>query len=196
MPDLGEHDLICTTDLDRFRSLYVEQMLQTEIGEISSLERSVIERIARHETLSVDTESELQEDIGLGGRLADQVASFGGSWRFIMLFGAVMVAWMTLNSIILLHSAFDPYPYILLNLVLSCLAAIQAPVIMMSQNRQEARDRGRARNDYLVNLKAEFEIRLLHEKLDHLVQHQFERLMEIQQIQIELMAELRARRHG
>ena len=104
------------------------------------------------------------------------MASFGGSWRFLILFAAFMVAWMGLNTWLLASRAFDPYPYILLNLVLSCLAAVQAPVIMMSQNRQEARDRLRAKNDYLVNLKAELEIRLLHEKLDHLLRHQWERL--------------------
>jgi uncharacterized membrane protein len=124
------------------------------------------------------------------------VASFGGSWRFILVFAAVMVAWMALNTWLLAQEAFDPFPYILLNLMLSCLAAVQAPVIMMSQNRQEARDRARARNDYLVNLKAELEIRLLHEKLDHLLRHQWERLLEIQEIQIELMNELVQRRGG
>ena len=105
-------------------------------------------------------------------------------------------AWMALNTALLATRAFDPFPYILLNLILSCLAAVQAPVIMMSQNRQEARDRARARNDYLVNLKAELEIRLLHEKLDHLLRQQWERLLEIQEIQIELMNELVQRRGG
>ena len=104
----------------------------------------------------------------------------------------VMVAWMALNTL-LLSTGFDPYPFILLNLVLSCLAAVQAPIIMMSQNRQEARDRARADHDYMINLKAELEIRLLHEKLDHLLRTQFERLMEIQQVQIELMQDLRRR---
>ncbi|HEX6013829.1 MAG TPA: DUF1003 domain-containing protein [Geminicoccaceae bacterium] len=125
-----------------------------------------------------------------GERLADRVAASGGSWRFILLFAVAMAAWMGLNSWLLASRAFDPFPYILLNLVLSCLAAVQAPVIMMSQNRQETRDRLRARNDYLVNLKAELEIRLLHEKLDHLLRHQWERLIEIQEIQVELMNEL------
>jgi len=100
------------------------------------------------------------------------------------------VIWIALNSVLLLRRPFDPYPFILLNLVLSCLAAIQAPVIMMSQNRQESKDRLRSQHDYRVNLKAELEIRQLHDKIDHLLSHQWERLVEIQQIQIDLLSEL------
>ena len=113
---------------------------------------------------------------------------------FISMFAVLLLAWMALNTALLATRAFDPFPYILLNLILSCLAAVQAPVIMMSQKRQEARDRGRAQNDYLVNLKAELEIRLLHEKLDHLLREQWERLTEIQQVQIELMADFGRRK--
>jgi uncharacterized membrane protein len=139
-------------------------------------------------------DAELDQTLSLGERLSDRVATFGGSWRFLCLFAAVMVTWMGVNSWLLAGHPFDPFPYILLNLLLSCLAAVQAPVIMMSQNRQESRDRLRARNDYLVNLKAELDIRLLHEKLDHLLRHQWERLLEIQEIQIELMNELAQQR--
>ena len=149
----------------------------------------MIDRIVSHETLTSHVDAELEEARGLGERIADRVAVFGGSWTFIGIFAGVLVAWMALNSLVLLTRAFDPFPFILLNLVLSCLAAIQAPVIMMSQNRQEARDRRRAEHDYMVNLKAELEIRLLHEKVDHVLRHQWERLMEIQQIQIELLNE-------
>jgi uncharacterized membrane protein len=117
------------------------------------------------------------------------MAEFGGSWRFISLFIAVMVIWIIINTIALLSKPFDPFPYILLNLVLSCLAAIQAPIIMMSQNRQEAKDRLRAEFDYRVNLKAELEIRQLHDKIDHLLEHQWQRLLEIQEIQMELLEE-------
>ena len=109
---------------------------------------------------------------------------------FISAFGGFILIWVLINTLVLILRPFDPYPFILLNLFLSCLAALQAPIIMMSQNRQEARDRLHSENDYRVNLKAELEIRQLHEKLDHLLQHQWERLMEIQQIQIELMNEL------
>jgi uncharacterized membrane protein len=190
VPTWSGQSFICHEDLRQFRSQYVQALLEEELGEVDQLERSVVERIAQHETVSTDTEVEFTKDRTLGERSADRVANFGGSWRFIILFGMFMAAWMGLNSLLLATRAFDPFPYILLNLVLSCLAAVQAPIIMMSQNRQEARDRARAQNDYLVNLKAELEIRLLHEKLDHLLRHQWERLTEIQQVQIELMGEL------
>jgi uncharacterized membrane protein len=181
---------ICLADLNRFRGDYVESLLQDEKGELSSLERSVIESLAQQETLAEDVEALFQKKLTLGERLADDIADFGGSWTFILLFGGVILVWVLINSVALTMWPFDPYPFILLNLVLSCLAALQAPIIMMSQNRQEARDRLRSENDYRVNLKAELEIRHLHEKLDHLLQHQWERLMEIQQIQIELMNEI------
>jgi uncharacterized membrane protein len=190
VPGWSKDGFICLEDLNRFRAQYVEAVLQDEIGEITALEQSVVERVSRHETLASNVDAEFERTLTFGERLSDRVAAFGGSWRFIVLFAATMVAWMGLNTWLLAGRAFDPFPYILLNLVLSCLAAVQAPVIMMSQNRQEARDRLRARNDYLVNLKAELEIRLLHEKLDHLLRHQWERLVEIQEIQIEVMNEL------
>jgi uncharacterized membrane protein len=191
VPGWSKDSLICRADLDRFRAEYVHALLEAELGDVDRLERSVVERIARHETLATDTEAEFAEERTPGERVADRVASFGGSWTFMGLFALVLVGWMGLNTFLLASRAFDPFPYILLNLVLSCLAAVQAPVIMMSQNRQEARDRARAQNDYLINLKAELEIRLLHEKLDHLLHQQWERLTEIQQVQIELMADLR-----
>lgn len=122
--------------------------------------------------------------------MADKLADFGGSWLFIGIFCGVLIIWLFMNSVALIMKPFDPYPYIFLNLVLSCLAAIQAPVILMSQNRQEVRDRLHAEQDYRVNLKAELEIRHLHEKIDHLLMNQWQRLMEIQQIQMELMEEL------
>ena len=119
--------------------------------------------------------------------MADDIAAVGGSWRFLGLFGAVLVVWIGSNSLVFLAWRFDPYPFILLNLVLSCLAAVQAPVIMMSQRRQEARDRARAVLAYRVNLKAEEEIRNLHRKIDNLLIHQSERLAEIQRLQMELL---------
>jgi uncharacterized membrane protein len=123
------------------------------------------------------------------------VASFGGSWTFIVVFALVLAAWISINGAALLARPFDPYPFILLNLILSCLAAIQAPIIMMSQNRMEAKDRLRSENDYQVNLKAELEIRHLNEKLDVLLKHQWQKLLEIQQIQMDFMKEL-MRRNG
>ena len=125
--------------------------------------------------------------------MSDRLASFGGSWTFIGLFFAILVLWMAFNIVVVAQAQFDPYPFILLNLVLSCLAAIQAPIIMMSQKRQEAKDRLRSENDYRVNLKAELEIRHLHEKIDHILTRQWERLAEMQQIQLEIMQELAAR---
>jgi uncharacterized membrane protein len=122
--------------------------------------------------------------------MADKLADFGGSWRFISIFGGILFLWIVINSVLMIWKPFDPYPFIFLNLILSCLAAIQAPIIMMSQNRQEARDRLHAEQDYRINLKAELEIRHLHEKIDHLLMNQWQRLMEIQQIQMELMDEL------
>ena len=126
----------------------------------------------------------------IGQNIADSVAKFGGSWTFILIFIFILLFWIILNSIALMKKPFDPYPYILLNLVLSCLAALQAPVIMMSQNRQEEKDRIRAENDYQVNLKAEIEIKILHEKLNHLITDQWDRLVEIREIQLELLEDL------
>jgi uncharacterized membrane protein len=193
-PSWAQDSFICHDDLNRFRGEYVQALMEEEKGDLSSLERSVVESLAKHETLAEDIEAQFQKKLSLGERLADQIADFGGSWTFISLFGGFILVWIAINTIVLLVRPFDPYPFILLNLMLSCLAAVQAPIIMMSQNRQEARDRLRSENDYRVNLKAELEIRQLHEKLDHLLQHQWERLVEIQQIQIELMNELTARR--
>ena len=130
-----------------------------------------------------------REKYTLGQRAADTIAKFAGSWAFIFSFTGVLVLWMIVNAVLALK-AFDPYPFILLNLVLSCVAAIQAPLIMMSQNRQEEKDRERSRNDYMINLKSEIEIRTLHEKVDHFMLHQMQEVMEIQRIQIEMINDL------
>jgi uncharacterized membrane protein len=196
-PSWSSDGFICHDDLNRFRGEYVRFLLEDERGELSSLERSVIESLARHDILAENVDAQFQKKLSLGERLADQIADFGGSWTFIALFAGFILIWIAINTVVLVVRPFDPYPFILLNLMLSCLAAVQAPIIMMSQNRQEARDRLRSQNDYRLNLKAELEIRQLHEKLDHLLQHQWERLVEIQQIQIDLMNELTAdRRQG
>jgi uncharacterized membrane protein len=161
--------------------------LTRERGELTQLEQDVVKSLADHETLAENVEAEFAGRRTFGERLSDQLASFGGSWTFITLFGVVLLVWMCFNLVVVGRSQFDPYPFILLNLVLSCLAAIQAPIIMMSQKRQEAKDRLRSENDYRVNLKAELEIRHLHEKIDHILTRQWERLAEIQQIQLEIM---------
>jgi len=190
-PNWDETGFICSADLDRFRSQYVEGLLQAEKGELTALEQDVLKALRTHETIAEHLDSDYQQQLSFGERLADHFASFGGSWRFILAFGAMLVTWVIVNSLVLLWMPFDPYPFILLNLILSCLAAIQAPVIMMSQNRLESKDRLRAEHDYRVNLKAELEIRHLHEKMDHLLRHQWDRLVEIQQIQLEILNELR-----
>src|SRR6266496_2980271 len=190
LPDLDTKGFICLDDLGEFRKDYIKEVLEDEIGELSVLDHEVIESLEQHEILSADISKQFEKKLTVGERLSDHIASFGGSWRFIILFGTVLFGWIILNAILLLNRGFDPYPFILLNLILSCLAAIQAPIIMMSQNRSEARDRLRAENDYKINLKAEQEIRHLHEKLDHLLRRQYNRLFEIQQIQIELLEEI------
>jgi uncharacterized membrane protein len=190
MPAFDPHGFICFNDLGPFRRDYVKEVLEEEIGELSALDQEVIDSLQEREILSENIGKEFEEELTFGQRLSDRIASFGGSWTFIMIFGAVLFVWIVINTIVLATRAFDPYPFILMNLILSCLAALQAPIIMMSQNRAEARDRARAENDYKVNLKAELEIRHLHEKIDHLLRKQYNRLFEIQQIQIELLQEL------
>lgn len=194
-PDWSSGGFICISDLNRFRAQYVQEVLETEKGELSALERKVMESLREEELLSKNVNTEFEQKLTVSERMADRLAEYAGSWRFITGFFAVLVVWIMLNSFLLIFRPFDPYPFILLNLVLSCLAAIQAPIIMMSQNRQEAKDRLRSEHDYVVNLKAELEIRHLHEKIDHLLMNQWQRLLEIQEIQMELMGEL-TRRHG
>ena len=193
-PDLDSKAFICLDDLGKFRKDYIKEVLEDEIGELSVLDQEVIESLEQHEILSSDIEKQFEKKLTFGERLSDRIAEFGGSWKFLITFGVVIFVWIGANAVLLATRAFDPYPFILLNLILSCLAAVQAPVIMMSQNRAEARDRLRAENDYKVNLKAELEIRHLHEKIDHLLRKQYNRLFEIQQIQIELLEELGRKR--
>jgi uncharacterized membrane protein len=181
---------VCLPDLNRYRTQHVRAALEAERGELTHLEKEVLESLREQELLSRNVNREFDQESTFGERVADRVAEFGGSWRFIISFGCFLALWIALNSIALLRRPWDPYPYILLNLILSCIAALQAPVIMMSQNRQEAKDRIRAENDYQVNLKAELEIRSLHAKLDLLLTHQWQRLLEIQEIQTEMMQEL------
>jgi uncharacterized membrane protein len=195
-PDWDSNHLICLSCLNRYRTDYVEDVLQEQRGDLSEAEDEVIDSLMEHEIISRDINPQFDKKLTFGDRLADKVADFGGSWRFIIIFGVVMLGWITLNSVMLLKRPFDPYPFILLNLVLSCLAAIQAPIIMMSQNRQESKDRLRAEHDYQVNLKAEIEIRQLHVKLDQLINHSWQRLLEIQRIQLEMMEDVSRRNEG
>jgi uncharacterized membrane protein len=187
-PELPAEGFICIDDLDRFRSAYVGELLRSERGELTNLEQEVVRSLAEHEMVAENTEAEFEVKRTFGERLSDHLANFGGSWSFLIIFAGVLCVWMAFN-VIAAKEQFDPYPFILLNLVLSCVAAVQAPIIMMSQKRQEAKDRLRSENDYRVNLKAELEIRHLHEKIDHILTRQWERLAEIQQIQLEMMQE-------
>ena len=179
-----------------------QQLLHEDFDKLSPPEQVVINRIADGLHISRNVIEELQQRLTLGQRLADRVASFGGSWPFIILFLVALVAWIVVNTLILAkwNHTFDPYPYILLNLVLSMLAAIQAPVIMMSQNRHSEKDRIDAAHDYEVNLKAELEIMSLHQKLDTLRQEQWSELVAVQQDQIgiltQLMEDIRALKKG
>ncbi|MBI2252334.1 MAG: DUF1003 domain-containing protein [Armatimonadetes bacterium] len=189
-PDWTADNFICISCLNQFRAKYVQDVLEVEKGELSALDFEVIESLKKQELLSKNVDLEFEYKLTFGERIADKVADFGGSWKFIIIFGIILTLWIIINSIILIWKPFDPYPFILLNLVLSCIAAMQAPVIMMSQNRQEAKDRLRAEHDYRINLKAELEIRHLHQKIDHLLTHQWQSLLEIQRIQIDLMEEI------
>jgi len=189
-PEWSSQGVICLSCLNHLRAEYVEDVLESQKGDLSALEEEVIKSLRDQEILAENLNVEFDKQLTLGQRLADKVAEFGGSWTFIVAFGGVMFLWIAVNSSALLRQPFDPFPYILLNLMLSCLAAIQAPIIMMSQNRQEAKDRMRAEQDYQVNLKAELEIRHLTWKMDQLLNHQWQRLLEIQKIQTDLMEEL------
>ncbi|MXV06669.1 MULTISPECIES: DUF1003 domain-containing protein [unclassified Xanthomonas] len=164
-------------------------LLQTELDKLSEAEREVVERFIAKRHVARDIVKQADSDRSLGERIADRVAAIGGSWSFIIAFGLVLLGWIALNSLLLAH-AFDPYPYILLNLCLSCLAAIQAPVIMMSQNRQAAVDRLHAQNDYEVNIKAELEILQVHEKLNQLREQDWATLVELQNRQILMLQQL------
>lgn len=184
---------ICFSCLNRIRSEYIEDMLEKDLGELDELEKEVVESLRENELLSENLNEEYEKSLSLGDRIADKVAEFGGSWAFIGWFAIFMLAWIGINTWALLWKPFDPYPFILLNLVLSLLAAIQAPIIMMSQNRQEDRDRMRAENDYQVNLKSEVEVRMISEKLDQLLHHEMRRFLEIQQIQTDMLNEVHER---
>ena len=172
---------------DQFRSILLEKL-----GSFTKYERDLIRRILEHRHVTRNTNAEFDRQLTFGQRLADSVAKFGGSWTFILIFATLLLSWIILNSFILAkqNRAFDPYPYILLNLFLSMLAAIQAPIIMMSQNRQAAKDRLDAAHDYEVNLKAELEIETLRQKLDELHDRKWAELVELQQEQIRMLTRL------
>ena len=157
-PNWNGKGFICRDDLRKFRNDYLMKLMEDEKGELTKLEKDVIDKLTDYEIITTNIDEEFAEQLAFGQKVSDKIASFGGSWKFIFLFMFVLFAWIGINSYFLLSKPFDPFPFILLNLILSCIAAIQAPVIMMSQNRQEARDRKRAEADYKINLKSELEL--------------------------------------
>jgi uncharacterized membrane protein len=184
-PILRDDEYISLEQIIIYRKKYLNNLIENERGEIDVLEKNVIDSISKNQILSENIESDIDDLLTIGEKLADKIALFGGSWIFIMFFFGFIILWIIINILAISSANFDPYPFILLNLILSCLASIQAPIIMMSQNRKEQKDRKRSENDYKINLKAELEIQLLHEKVDHLIVHQNKKLLEIQQLQID-----------
>ena len=189
-PEFSDDKVMSLTELNNFREQYISHYIAKQIGELTTLEKTVLNSIAEKTTLTDKLDDEKAQQLTRAQRIADHVAGFGGSWKFILSFAFLLVAWILINTIYLANKGFDPYPFILLNLILSCVAALQAPIIMMSQNRQEEKDRERAKKDYMINLKAEIEISTLHEKIDHLIMHQQQELLELQRVQIEMMNDI------
>ncbi len=185
-PNFSKNCFLSIEEMNEYREKYISEFLNKKLGNLTEVEKQVIQSVSKNTMISTEVEEDEQK-ITFGQKLADKVAEFGGSWGFIIFFMSFLVVWILLNVFWLSNHGFDPYPFILLNLILSCIAAIQAPVIMMSQNRQEEKDRERAKKDYKINLKSELEIRELHEKIDHLIIHYQQDLLEIQKTQIDLL---------
>jgi uncharacterized membrane protein len=188
-PSFCDSDFISIKELNSYRQKYITDYISNEIGALSDLEKSVVTSLNEDKSIVSIVEDE-EESRNFGQKIADKVADFGGSWTFIISFLSFIIVWIGSNVYVLMNKGFDPYPFILLNLILSCIAALQAPVIMMSQNRQEEKDRTRAKKDYMINLKSELEIRMIHDKIDHLIMHQQQELIEIQKLQIEMMNDI------
>lgn len=186
-PDFTEDKYIGEDVLSRFKSEHIRGMLISERGKISDMEKTVADTVAKHDFMSKDFTKEEDETFTFGEKIADYISDFGGSWKFIISFVVVMVSWICINVFWYSSKAFDPYPFILLNLVLSCVAALQAPVIMMSQHRAEKKDRARAINNYMVGLKTEIEIRHLHEKTDRLLEIHIQNENEMHELQMDTL---------
>src|SRR5690606_20328314 len=189
-PDFVKDSFITIAELNQYRRLYLTSLIIQEKGELAVIDKNVMDAIKNNSILSEHIQDEIESELTIGQKLADKVAAFGGSWTFILTFFVFILIWMIINILILATKPFDPYPFILLNLILSCLAALQAPIIMMSQNRLEQKDRLRGEHDYKINLKAELEIKLLSEKIDHLLVHQNKKLLEIQEVQTDYLEDL------
>jgi len=189
-PQFSHESYLSLSELNKYREKAISDYLVKEIGELTELEKTVLTSVTNNNTLTDKIDVDEKQILTTGQRIADKVASFGGSWTFIISFGVFIFIWISTNVFWLVNKGFDPYPFILLNLILSCLAALQAPVIMMSQNRQEEKDRDRARKDYMRNLKSELEIRTLHEKIDHFIMDQQQELLELQKAQMEMINDI------
>lgn len=189
-PDFDMNSRISFDELNFYRRKYLSSLLQQEYGDVAKLDQDVMKAIEQNSIMSEFIEDEISENLTLGQKIADRIAEFGGSWTFIISFFLFILIWISVNSWMIQKNSFDPFPFILLNLLLSCLAAIQAPIIMMSQNRQEQKDRQRSEHDYKINLKAEIEIKLLNEKIDHLIIHHNKKLLEIQELQTDYLEDL------
>lgn len=188
--DVNLRGYLCSSDLNKLRAQQMKHLLQREKGELTPHEMDVLDSIKKQETLSENMNLEFANQMTFGDIVADKVAAFGGSWYFIFTFFAIIVVWMGFNLTHFLQNPFDPYPFILLNLLLSCLAAFQAPVIMMSQNRQALKEKVRSDHEYAINLKAELQIRLLQSKLDRFMNQEWNRLLEIQEVQLDMSDEI------
>jgi len=189
-PDFDQDCSISLDELNHYRRLYLSSLIEKERGELDVIDNDVMNAIRSNAVLTENIEDDIEGKLTLGQRMADKIATFGGSWTFIITFFSFILFWIGLNIWVLTVKPFDPFPFILLNLILSCLASIQAPIIMMSQNRQEQKDRQRAEHDYKINLKAELEIKLLSEKIDHMIVNQNKKLLEIQEIQTDYLEDL------
>lgn len=165
----------------------MDSVLKSETDQIRQLQGIVERTIAKEDLIVENLINPPAEVLSRGQKISDKVAEFGGSWAFIISFFVIFIGWIIFNTVALGKDSFDPYPFILMNLVLSCIAALQAPIIMMSQNRKEEKDRKRSENDYLINLKAELEVRALHQKIDILLEEQIKILFENQQKQSEIL---------
>jgi uncharacterized membrane protein len=189
-PGFTHDSFLAKSELNVYREKYISGYMAEEIGELSELEKTVLTSLTGNTTLTDKLDGDEPQNLTFGQKIADKVASFGGSWTFIISFGVFIFIWININVFWFVNKNFDPYPFILLNLILSCIAALQAPVIMMSQNRQEEKDRERGKKDYMINLKSELEIRTLHEKIDHFIMDQQQELLELQKVQIEMMNDI------
>ncbi len=186
-PNITTDSYLSYEELNTFRRLYFTELVIQEKGELAKIDQDVLDAVRSNVVLTENIEDKIEGELTIGQRMADIIATFGGSWTFIISFFLFLFGWIVLNAFLLGSHAYDNYPFILLNLILSCLAAIQAPIIMMSQNRQEQKDRERAEHDYKINLKAELEIKLLNEKIDHLIVQQNKKIMEIQELQLDYL---------